>query len=201
MFCRMLSEYKRVDSPGCVLNNMPRLPYDQTRQQKIEFMRRYKFTIAFENSSSPGYTTEKIADAFAAGTVPIYWGNPDIAKEFNPDAFINCHDFPDLDSVVRHVIAVDKDDALFTRYLQAPPFRGNALPPCAQTGRMLDFFAEVFANPPRPCAADKLYSRLLRLTPRFVNKRIMRARRRESNVIRHFQESKTPQLINAVNGE
>lgn len=37
-------------------------------------MRRYKFTIAFENQSYPGYVTEKIADALMAGTVPIYWG-------------------------------------------------------------------------------------------------------------------------------
>ena len=30
---------------------------------------------------------KKIVDAFAAATVPIYWGAPDVKQEFNPAAF------------------------------------------------------------------------------------------------------------------
>jgi len=42
----------------------------------------YQFSIAIENASYPDYFTEKITDCFAAKTIPIYWGNPDIANYF-----------------------------------------------------------------------------------------------------------------------
>lgn len=48
----------------------------------------YMFSIAHENHSSPGYFTEKILDCFATGTIPIYWGDPDIGKVFNTDGII-----------------------------------------------------------------------------------------------------------------
>ena len=48
---------------------------------------------AFENTYAPGYTTEKIMDAFASGCVPIYYGDPLVVQDFNPDSFINAHDF------------------------------------------------------------------------------------------------------------
>jgi hypothetical protein len=36
----------------------------------------------------PHYWTEKIADCFLAGTVPIYWGCPNIGDYFPSDAMI-----------------------------------------------------------------------------------------------------------------
>lgn len=48
----------------------------------------YMFSVAMENSSYPTYFTEKILDCFATGTIPIYWGSPDIADYFNPDGII-----------------------------------------------------------------------------------------------------------------
>ena len=38
----------------------------------------YKFYLAFENSQSPGYVTEKLWQALKMGSVPIYWGAQDI---------------------------------------------------------------------------------------------------------------------------
>ena len=93
-----LSGYKQLDSGGRYHNNVGGPVAD-----KIEFAKGYKFSIAFENSGSRGYTTEKIMESFASKSVPIYWGNPDIAKEFNPDSFINCHDFASFDEAVEYV--------------------------------------------------------------------------------------------------
>ena len=62
-------------------------------QNKIGFQSRYKFSIAFKNFECPGYSTEKILDAFAARTIPIYWGNKRIVEDFNSEAFINAYDF------------------------------------------------------------------------------------------------------------
>src|SRR5438445_11355992 len=42
---------------------------------KIAFMKYYKFPIVYENMKNiQGYITEKIFDAFSAGCVPVYWG-------------------------------------------------------------------------------------------------------------------------------
>lgn len=95
-FFTALSRYKPVDSPGRAMNNMPsidpvpgRLDWDA----KIEFLRQYKFVIAFENGVRPGYNTEKLTHAIEADCVPIYWGDPEIGRSFNVRRFINARDY------------------------------------------------------------------------------------------------------------
>jgi hypothetical protein len=95
-FCRLLSKYKKVDCPGPALNNMksidaPASNYLQREEEKIRFLKEYKFTIAFENSTSPGYTTEKLWQPMKVGSIPIYWGNPDVQKTFCAESFISVH--------------------------------------------------------------------------------------------------------------
>lgn len=95
-FFRELSKYKPVDAPGKSMNNMPSIdsPNDLDKwTTKRRFLSSYKFTIAFENYSYPGYHTEKILDPMVAGSVPIYFGNPRIAQHFNPRSFINAQDY------------------------------------------------------------------------------------------------------------
>ena len=36
----------------------------------------------------PGYVTEKIVNAFLAGSIPIYWGSRAVLEIFNPESFI-----------------------------------------------------------------------------------------------------------------
>ena len=111
----LLEAYKSVDSGGRYRNNVGGPVKD-----KIAFERDYKFTMCFENSSARGYTTEKIVEAFAGQTVPIYWGNPDISTEFNPKAFINCHDFSSFEEVMEEVKRIDENDELYIDMLKAP---------------------------------------------------------------------------------
>jgi alpha(1,3/1,4) fucosyltransferase len=95
-FFEALSKYKQVDAPGASMNNMP--PIDNGsgsagwQEEKIRFLEQYKFTIAFENASFPGYSTEKIRHPMLASSIPIYWGDPLVHREFNPRSFINAHD-------------------------------------------------------------------------------------------------------------
>lgn len=57
----------------------------------------YMFSIAHENANYSGYFTEKVLDCFATGTIPIYWGDPDIGKVFNMDGVILLDDSFDPD--------------------------------------------------------------------------------------------------------
>ena len=107
-FFELLSEYKKVNSGGRFLNNV-----GGPVEDKMEFQLRHKFAIAFENSQYPGYVTEKIMEAFAAQTIPIYWGDPVITRTFNPKAFVNCNDYANFEQVVERVKEIDQDDDLY----------------------------------------------------------------------------------------
>ncbi len=113
-----LSSYKKVDSGGRYLNNI-----GGSVEDKLEFQKQYKFSIAVENSMTPGYTTEKIVQAFAAGTVPIYWGNESIGDEFDENAFVNCHRFSNLNDLVEEIKRIDNDDELYMKMLCTPAAR------------------------------------------------------------------------------
>jgi hypothetical protein len=136
----LLSRYKRVDSGGKVRNNIGAIVAD-----KMAFLRRYKFSIAFENSQHPGYTTEKILHALTAGSIPIYWGNPRIAEDFNPRAFINCHDYRNMQDVVAAVRAVDEDENLYRAFLAEPYFPNGVENAYVREENIVAKFGQIFA--------------------------------------------------------
>ena len=76
-YVRQLMRYMAVDSYGRCLNNR-RWPTDHGRATKLETLSRYPFTLAFENSCTEDYVTEKFFDPFVAGSVPVYLGAPNI---------------------------------------------------------------------------------------------------------------------------
>lgn len=167
-FFEALSRYKRVDSGGRVLNNIGYLVDD-----KIEFLKPYKFTIAFENSSYPGYTTEKILEAMIANTVPIYWGNPLIHQDFNPKSFINCHEYDSFDKVIEKVVELDNDDELYKQYLAEPYFPNNAINEYLDDNKILDRFEFIFNNRAQTPVARTLKGRCnswMHYTKKYVNR-------------------------------
>ena len=137
-FFHKLSAYKVVDSGGRYLNNVGG-PVDN----KVEFIGNYKFTLAFENTSFPGYTTEKIFEPMLAASIPVYWGNPQIAKEFNPKSFINVHDYPSFDHAVRRIIEIDQDDELYRSILSEPNFHGDRIPEKLTNEAILERFSPI----------------------------------------------------------
>ncbi len=72
-------------------------------ENKNEFLSQYKFNLCFENTQGYGYVTEKIIDAYFSHTIPIYWGSPSVAKDFNPKSFVNVCDFKDFDEAIDYV--------------------------------------------------------------------------------------------------
>lgn len=128
-FCKRLMNYKHVDCPGKVLNNMKDAIEPRNgawSRSKVEFIRNYKFTIAFENESVDGYTTEKLFQPLRVGSVPIYWGNPKITDIVDSRCFVNCNDYDnDLDSVIQRVIEIDNDPELYMYMLGISPMKPN----------------------------------------------------------------------------
>ena len=154
-FFHKLNGRKRVDSAGTALNNTG---YNiRGSAERRNWLSRYKFYMAFENASVPGWTTERIIDAFAAHTVPIYWGDPTIKEQFNPDAFVCRSDFPSDEACIEYVLKMEADDELYRRYLAASPFYQNRPNKEWNHERLLDFLEGIFESPPNPMARHRWY--------------------------------------------
>lgn len=158
-FCMNLSEYKQVDCPGVVLNNMENViedrycknGYDKGRlndnwiNSKINFLKNYKFTIAFENVRMDGWTTEKLMHPFFANSIPIYWGNSKVADFFNTKAFIDCNKYDnDLTSVMKRIIELDNDDEQYLWMLKQSPIHAGY--DAEWEDKLVAFFKYIMAN-------------------------------------------------------
>ncbi len=97
-FYEALNSMEPVTGGGSVKNTL-----GYNIKNKNEFLSQYKFNLCFENSQGYGYVTEKIIDAYFSHTIPIYWGSPSVAKDFNPKSFVNVHDFKDFDEAIDYV--------------------------------------------------------------------------------------------------
>jgi hypothetical protein len=146
-FFHQLSGYKRVESCGHVERNNDALAHAAYSREgyvvKQAFQARCKFSIAMENSYFPGYNTEKITDPLVARSVPIYKGDPRIAETFNPLAFINLSDFKSDEEAIEFIESVDREDALYQTYLDAPPFVGNVVPARFTDAHYLEFWQRI----------------------------------------------------------
>jgi len=121
-FFKKLCNYKKVESGGRYLNN---IGIPNGVDDKIKFESEHKFSICFENTSQPGYVTEKIIEAYAAQTVPIYWGDPTITKIFNKKSFINVNDFGTIEEAIEYIKKIDKDKKLYLKMLKTPALKNN----------------------------------------------------------------------------
>ncbi len=161
-FFKELNKYKKVESWGACYNNMgQRLPrirkevveYKQGLTKPEEFMNKFKFTIAFENSESPGYISDKVFGAMCVNSIPIFWGNPLIHRDFNTKSFLNYYDFErevkrkiptiffkipiikiltkkyvqkfTFKKLIEKIIEIDNDDKLYEEYLKQPWYNDN----------------------------------------------------------------------------
>lgn len=124
-FFRSLHRRKPLVSAGRHFNNTGKPLAD-----KLRFLRDFRFNLAFENTSSAGYVTEKLVEPLLAGSIPIYWGAPDVSREFNPGCMINVADFVSDKAAIEHILEVDADPKARLALLSSPPFRENQEPAC-----------------------------------------------------------------------
>lgn len=86
---------------------------------KYETLSNYKFAICFENMVLNGYVTEKIFDCFFVGTIPVYWGAPDIEKYVPKNCFIDFRDFKNYTELEMYLESLkDRDINLFRNNIE-----------------------------------------------------------------------------------
>ena len=114
-FFHGLGKYKPVASGGRYLNNVGGRVAD-----KNAFCAKYKFNIAFENSVSPGYTTEKVMQPYTVNTVPIYYGNPLVGEDFNVDSMVRVSSRDDAKRAIEEIIYLDTHDEAYISKVKVP---------------------------------------------------------------------------------
>lgn len=138
-FFEFLQQYKPIVSAGCWLNNMPNGTVVHGSAEKLPLQQKCKFTLAVDSIRQNGFVTEKILDAFAAQTIPIYCGNPEIEKDFNIKAFINAKDFDyDFERILAEIKRIDQNDDEYLSMLSEPAFAKENMPAVKEEG--LEFF-------------------------------------------------------------
>lgn len=142
-FARKLAGYKMIDCPGRVFTNVEPIRGRGDQIEKINFLESYKFNLCFENSSHPGYCTEKIIHSMFKNCIPIYWGDPVVYKDFNTNSFLNWHDFNNDDLFLEEIIKLDNDDKYYNEMLNEPWFVDNKIPDFVQPESVLDFFKKI----------------------------------------------------------
>lgn len=117
-----LNEYKRVNSAGTFMNNMPNHKICSNYEQKMMLLQHSKFTIACESVEQDGFVTEKILHALAAGSIPIYFGSKSIDQDFNPRSFIDYRNFDSINSLVDYIKFVDQNEEVYRQYTNATKY-------------------------------------------------------------------------------
>lgn len=82
----------------------------------------YKFVFAMENTNDYGYITEKIANAYDAGVIPIYWGTEYVKEIFNIESFIYINDYPSFEECAKDIISIANDPIRYEKMRNAPIF-------------------------------------------------------------------------------
>ena len=105
-----------------------RRAYRGSAVSKSETLGNYTFALCFENSILKGWVTEKLFDCFFAGTVPVYWGAPDIEECVPPDCFIDMRQFQDYGALKEHLKSLKESDIRRYKenaraFLASPGFR------------------------------------------------------------------------------
>ncbi|GHR29245.1 fucosyltransferase [Helicobacter pylori] len=162
-FYDALNAIEPVASGGSVKNTL-----GYKVKNKNEFLSQYKFNLCFENSQGYGYVTEKILDAYFSHTIPIYWGSPSVAKDFNPKSFVNVHDFKNFDEAIDYIKYLHTHQNAYLDMLYENPL--NTIDGKWESGfyqdlsfeKILDFFKNILENDTIYHCNDAHYSALHR---------------------------------------
>lgn len=79
-------------------------------------MSHYKFVLAIENTVTESYVTEKLFYALDSGSVPIYFGAPNVWDFVPPNSIIDGSKFETMEELVNYVKEVANDPAAYAEF-------------------------------------------------------------------------------------
>ncbi|XRB07700.1 methyltransferase [Pycnococcus provasolii] len=100
--------------------------FTKKKQTNIKTFGDYKFVLCMENESSPYYMTEKILNAYAAGAVPIYWGDRSLASTLFTEGSYVYVDPSNPQPAVNEVMRLLHDPDAYRAAVTKPVFKSAA---------------------------------------------------------------------------
>ena len=70
---------------------------------KIEGLKDYRFSVAIENTFGNNECTEKLSDCFLTGTIPVYYGCPNLGSYFDERGVLSFTNISELDSIIKEI--------------------------------------------------------------------------------------------------
>ena len=111
-----ISNIGNINCPGKLFHNDDTLKLN-FNDDKIEYLKDFKFNICPENTISDGYITEKLFDSFKAGCIPIYNGDENIELDLvNKNALFFFKKDQDNTDIIKEIEKLNKDDKLFDAF-------------------------------------------------------------------------------------
>jgi len=72
----------------------------QPFENKQDGLLNYHYSVVIENVQEPDYFTEKLLDCMLCGTLPIYWGAPNISDYFDVEGMVVCENASDIELAI-----------------------------------------------------------------------------------------------------
>lgn len=104
----LLKQWQRV-RPAPLLQSARKV-YRGPASSKPDVMCQYTFALTFENVILRNWITEKIFDCFVVGTVPIYWGAPNIQDHVPAECFIDMRQFDSYQELRGYLKSLSRED-------------------------------------------------------------------------------------------
>jgi hypothetical protein len=152
-YMKELMLYISVDAWGnCGRNKGPELPPEIAKihgahsslshfrgnwvSSKKAMIKHYKFTVAIENSIEHDYITEKLWQPLVAGSIPLYYGAPNV-DDWLPckDCIIDLRQFASPKAAADYIRSVSENVTLYAQFHQ---WRNEPVPP--KFPKILDYF-------------------------------------------------------------
>lgn len=115
---------------------------------KVDYLKYFRFCYAYENVKGiPGYITEKIFDTFQAGTVPIYWGAPNISDYIPENCYILRENFPDDEALYSYI--KNMSEAEYQSYIEnIRKYLSSEKAQAYSQEHFISLFMELISTPP-----------------------------------------------------
>lgn len=168
-----LMKYLKIDSYGSCMNNKDggRNPALGWFNGKLELLKKYKFTLAFENSNVLDYVSEKLFMPLVAGSVPVVMGAPN-SLDFapSPHSIIETKNFKSAKDLADYLIYLDNNDEEYAKYFTwktqgvSPRFkalvtRASYHSHCRLCVKVADIYREQYLEPWHYAALVKTYEK------------------------------------------
>lgn len=89
------------------------IPVDYSWQTKLKVLKDFRYSIVVETCREDNLFTEILLDCFAVGTIPIFWGCPNIGEYFDERGILSFETIGELKSILYMISGDEADDTYY----------------------------------------------------------------------------------------